>query len=135
MEKSSDRLDEGYRIAQETEEIGLEIMDNLQRDRETIQRMRGRVGVVSCTMYITCGFKSHPRQLIFLRKSDCLGCAVLLCLVVCLTLLASSLMYNMYTYTVCLYCVKVNIDDLCTSMVGKSGNKATKTVVSLATCT
>ena len=27
-------------------------------------------------------------QLIFLRKSDCLGCAVLLCLV-CLTLLAS----------------------------------------------
>ena len=28
-------------------------------------------------------------QLIFLRKSDCLGCAVLLCLVVCLTLLAS----------------------------------------------
>ena len=25
----------------------------------------------------------------FLRKSDCLGCAVLLCLVVCLTLLAS----------------------------------------------
>ena len=35
------------------------------------------------------GFESHPRQLIFLRKSDCLGCAVLPCLVVCLTLLAS----------------------------------------------
>ena len=33
--------------------------------------------------------ESHPRQLIFLRKSDCLGCAVLLCLVLCLTLLAS----------------------------------------------
>ena len=32
---------------------------------------------------------SHTRQLIYLRKSDCLGCAVLLCLVVCLTLLAS----------------------------------------------
>ena len=30
----------------------------------------------------------HLRQLIFLRKSDCLGCAVF-CLVVCLTLLAS----------------------------------------------
>ena len=28
-------------------------------------------------------------QLIVLRKSDCLWCAVLLCLVVCLTLLAS----------------------------------------------
>ena len=33
-------------------------------------------------------FPVHPRQLIFLRKSDYLGCAVLLCLVVCLTLLA-----------------------------------------------
>ena len=32
---------------------------------------------------------SHLRLLIFHSKSDCLGCAVLLCLVVCLTLLAS----------------------------------------------
>ena len=31
----------------------------------------------------------QPKQLIFLRKSDCLGCAVLLCLAVCLTLFAS----------------------------------------------
>ena len=31
----------------------------------------------------------HMWQLIFLRRSDCLGCVVLLCLVVCLTLLAS----------------------------------------------
>lgn len=43
LAKTSDRLDEGYRITQETEEIGLEIMDNLQRDRETMHRMRGRV--------------------------------------------------------------------------------------------
>ena len=35
------------------------------------------------------GFESHLRELIFLRKSDCLGCAVLLCLVVYSTLLAS----------------------------------------------
>ena len=33
---------------------------------------------------------SHQRQLIFLRKSDCLGCAVLLSLVVCCFLLLSS---------------------------------------------
>ena len=33
-------------------------------------------------IHVEClGFESHPRQLIFLRKSDCLGCAVLLCLV------------------------------------------------------
>ena len=52
---------------------------------------------IQCSCTCTCpvksiechGFESHPRQLIFLWKSDCLGCAVSLCLVVCMTLLAS----------------------------------------------
>ena len=44
---------------------------------------------VQCACTIHVQVESHPRQLIFLRKSDCLGYAVLLCLVVCLTLLAS----------------------------------------------
>ena len=48
-------------------------------------------------MYI----ESHPRQLVFLRKSDCLGCAVLLCLVglfdlACFFLPSASLV-NIYT--------------------------------------
>ena len=38
---------------------------------------------ISIHMYV------YTRQLIFLRESDCLGCSVLLCLVVCLTLLDS----------------------------------------------
>ena len=56
-----------------------------------------------CCKYITCIYTLQVhvfiikfiqcilmyRQLIFLRKSDRLGCAVLLCLVVCLTFLAS----------------------------------------------
>ena len=49
----------------------------------------------------------YMRQLIFLRKSDCLGCAVLLCLV-CLFDLAcfflssfSSLIKNMYKHNTC----------------------------------
>ena len=46
-------------------------------------KLSGRVLCLECR-----GFESHPRQLVFLRKSDCLGCAVLLCLI-CLTLLAS----------------------------------------------
>ena len=32
---------------------------------------------------------AHLSTRVFLRKSDCLGCAVLLCLIVCLTLFAS----------------------------------------------
>lgn len=53
LDKTSNRLDEGYRIAQETEEIGLEIMDNLQKDRETMQRMRGRVSPSSPSLWDT----------------------------------------------------------------------------------
>ena len=47
------------------------------------------MSVLVCKNVECRGFESHPRQLIFLRKNDCLGCAVLLCFVVCLTLLAS----------------------------------------------
>ena len=39
------------------------------------------VGRALCLEYTVSWFESHPRQLIFSRKSDCLGCAVLLCLV------------------------------------------------------
>ena len=71
---------------------------------------------------ITCACICHSRQLLFLRKSDCLGCAVLLCLI-CLFDFAcfflSSLIKNMYNvhctcacarmyiymYTVCIACV------------------------------
>ena len=44
---------------------------------------------------------SHLRQLIFLRKSDCLGCAVLLYLVVCLTLFASFFLLSLISH--CMY--------------------------------
>ena len=60
--------------------------------------------VYTCTSSLT-----YLGQLIFPRKSDCLGCAVLLCLVclfVCLTLLASfflpsHLSLKLYTCTCC----------------------------------
>ena len=46
------------------------------------------------------GFKSHQRQLIFLRKSDCLGCVVLL--FCCLHDLACFFpLINMYIYMQC----------------------------------
>ena len=52
------------------------------------------------------GFESHPRQLIFSRKSDCLGCAVLLylvCLFVCLGLLASFFLPSHLSLKTCIY--------------------------------
>ena len=71
-------------------------------------------------VYIECrGFKSHPRQLFFPRKSDCLGCAVLLCLVVYLTLLASfflpsHLSLNMQMYICINMYVHVHVCHDCT---------------------
>ena len=65
------------------------------------------------------GFESHPRQLIILRKSDCLGCAVLLCLV-CLFDLAcfflssfSSLIKNTYIMCMCMHALVLYV---CTCM-------------------
>ena len=43
MSKTTNRLEEGYRMTLETEEIGRGIMDNLHRDRETITRARDRL--------------------------------------------------------------------------------------------
>ena len=55
--------------------------------------LHGRENIIKLTVKqrdkVHVQYMSHPRQLIFLRRSDCFGCAVLPCLVVYLTLLAS----------------------------------------------
>uniref|UniRef100_A0AAZ3RHY9 t-SNARE coiled-coil homology domain-containing protein n=1 Tax=Oncorhynchus tshawytscha TaxID=74940 RepID=A0AAZ3RHY9_ONCTS len=43
LERSSRRLDAGYQIAVETEQVGQEILANLHTDREKIQRSRDRL--------------------------------------------------------------------------------------------
>ncbi|XP_051529985.1 vesicle transport through interaction with t-SNAREs homolog 1A-like isoform X3 [Myxocyprinus asiaticus] len=43
LERSSRRLEAGYQIAVETEQVGQEILSNLHSDREKIQRSRDRL--------------------------------------------------------------------------------------------
>ncbi|XP_006527248.1 vesicle transport through interaction with t-SNAREs homolog 1A isoform X2 [Mus musculus] len=43
LERSSRRLEAGYQIAVETEQIGQEMLENLSHDREKIQRARDRL--------------------------------------------------------------------------------------------
>ncbi|XP_039208598.1 vesicle transport through interaction with t-SNAREs homolog 1A isoform X2 [Crotalus tigris] len=43
LERSSRRLEAGYQIAVETEQIGQDILENLSQDREKIQRSRDRL--------------------------------------------------------------------------------------------
>lgn len=43
LERTGNRLEDGYRIAVETEEIGTQVLQNLSQQRETIQRNRNRL--------------------------------------------------------------------------------------------
>ncbi|XP_077999297.1 vesicle transport through interaction with t-SNAREs homolog 1A-like isoform X2 [Glandiceps talaboti] len=43
LDRTSRRLDQGYRIAVETEQLGADIMDNLHDDRRKIERARDRL--------------------------------------------------------------------------------------------
>lgn len=44
IERTGRRLDEGYRVVLESQEIGTQVLQNLHEQRETIQRSRNRVG-------------------------------------------------------------------------------------------
>lgn len=43
LERTGNHIQEGYRIAVETEEIGTHVLQNLSQQRETIQRSRNRL--------------------------------------------------------------------------------------------
>ncbi|EDQ89793.1 uncharacterized protein MONBRDRAFT_7715 [Monosiga brevicollis MX1] len=43
LDRTSQRLQDGHRVALETQEVAVSIMDNLHEQRETIERSRGRV--------------------------------------------------------------------------------------------
>lgn len=43
LERTSKHLQEGYRIAVETEQIGAQVLSNLAQQRESIQKSRNRV--------------------------------------------------------------------------------------------
>lgn len=43
MERTGKKLDEGYRVVLETQDIGTQVLQNLSEQRETIQRSRARV--------------------------------------------------------------------------------------------
>lgn len=48
IERSGRTLQNGYRMALETEEMGTQVLKDLHEQRETIQRSRGRVSVCVC---------------------------------------------------------------------------------------
>ncbi|XP_015761740.1 PREDICTED: vesicle transport through interaction with t-SNAREs homolog 1A-like [Acropora digitifera] len=50
LERTGNNLEEGYKICVETEQIGVDIMNNLQRDREVIERARDRTRQTDSTL-------------------------------------------------------------------------------------
>ena len=73
-------LNELYSATQRNLDTESKRRSQLEQELEIIKSVRAEKEVMK---------KSNPRQLVFLCKSDCLGCVVWLCLVVCMTLLAS----------------------------------------------
>lgn len=52
LERAGRKLNEGYRVVVETEEIGNQVLKNLAEQRETIHRSRNRVGVSINFIYL-----------------------------------------------------------------------------------
>ncbi|KAL8592687.1 hypothetical protein ACOMHN_037627 [Nucella lapillus] len=50
LDRSSRKLEQGYRIAVETEEVGSQIIEDLSNQRETLQRARGRLHDMDTTL-------------------------------------------------------------------------------------
>lgn len=50
LERSNKRLEDGYRMALETEEIGQNVLNNLSQDREKIQSARNRLNQVDSSL-------------------------------------------------------------------------------------
>lgn len=53
IERSNNRLEEGYKICLETEEIGSQVLDELSDQREVIQRARNRVSYTWIQSFLT----------------------------------------------------------------------------------
>ena len=60
LERGTKRLEVGYRVAIETEEIGNQILTDLNQQRETIQRTRNRVTISEYTHASRTFSHVHP---------------------------------------------------------------------------
>lgn len=54
LERGGRKLEEGYRVVIETQEIGNQVLQNLNEQRETIQRSRGRVSTGNYLYHNLC---------------------------------------------------------------------------------
>lgn len=56
LERSGRKLEEGYRIVVETEEVGNQVLRDLNQQKETIRRARGRVRILENWLFRFIGF-------------------------------------------------------------------------------
>lgn len=79
MERSNRRLDDGYKLCVETEEIGQDILNNLHRDRETMTQTRDRLRGTNANLHKSSRvLTAMMRRLIQNRILLVLVCLVLL---------------------------------------------------------
>lgn len=78
LERSGRKLEEGYRVVIETQDIGNQVLVNLNEQRETIQRTRTRVSVVTnqCIAMAVAITTTNQRQLLAQKQpmTICIVC-------------------------------------------------------------
>ncbi|XP_067393102.1 vesicle transport through interaction with t-SNAREs homolog 1A isoform X1 [Emydura macquarii macquarii] len=107
LERSSRRLEAGYQIAVETEQIGQEMLENLSHDREKIQRSRERLRETDANL----GKSSRILTGMLRRFRNAVRGAVIYVFHLPSILSFTQLMYT--TYIIMLLLLVLPIDGLC----------------------
>ncbi|PVD38626.1 hypothetical protein C0Q70_01242 [Pomacea canaliculata] len=83
LDRSTRKLEQGYRIAVETEQIGGQIMEDLHNQRQTIQRSRGRLHDMDTTLGKSSRVLSGMMKRIIQNRIMLLGIGVIIIITVC----------------------------------------------------
>ncbi|RUS89579.1 hypothetical protein EGW08_002697 [Elysia chlorotica] len=86
LERTSRRLDHGYRIAIETEQMGSAIMEDLHHQRQTIQRSRGRLQEMDTALGKSSRVLSGMMQRIIQNRVMLLGVGLLVLISIILSI-------------------------------------------------
>lgn len=86
LERSSKRLDDGYRMALETEEIGQNVLNNLAQDREKINNARNRLNNVDSSLTQSSRLLNNMYRRVIQNKALMFVIGLVIIVIICLAL-------------------------------------------------
>lgn len=82
LDRTTRRIDHGYKVTLETEQIGAQVIEDLTNQRETIQRSRGRLGEMNSNLGKSSRLLSGMMRRIIQNRLLLLGLGVMLLIVI-----------------------------------------------------